>query len=119
MRSQQGCNAFALNIPALHPALTDSQTFRKPLRSNPHSVIFKHRRPENRRQTPPEQTSGTISQTLASSTILNGPSVARRTLENPPERITSDNFASPAWAPSPSATSWSREVGTQIMVDAL
>lgn len=119
MRSQQGCNAFALNIPALHPALTDSQTFRKPLRSNPHSVIFKHRRPENRRQTPPEQTSGTISQTLASSTILNGPSVARRTLKNPPERITSDNFASPAWAPSPSATSWSREVGTQIMVDAL
>ena len=55
----------------------------------------------------------------ASITMLNGPVNARLTCLKPPARITSDNLASPACAPKPSPTSWSSEVGTQIMVDAL
>jgi len=55
----------------------------------------------------------------ASSTMLNGPSVARRMRLKPPSRMTSESFASPAWAPRPSPTSWSSEVGTQIIVEAL
>src|SRR6516164_9612140 len=51
----------------------------------------------------------------ASSTILNGVSVARRTVLNPPNVIISRNFFSPAWAPSPAPTSWASEVGKQIM----
>ena len=53
----------------------------------------------------------------ASSTILNGVSVARRTVLNPPDVIISRNFFSPAWAPSPAPTSWASEVGKQIMVE--
>jgi len=35
-------------------------------------------------------------QALASKTMLNGPSVALLTFENPPDRMTSESFASPA-----------------------
>jgi len=54
----------------------------------------------------------------ASRTILNGVSAARRTLPNPPLRMTSLSFASPAWAPRPALTSCDNEVGRQIMVEA-
>ena len=65
------------------------------------------------------RTSETGAYARASSTMLNGPSVARRTRVKPPSRITSVSFVSPAWAPRPSPTSWSSDVGTQIMVEAL
>jgi hypothetical protein len=58
-------------------------------------------------------------QARASSTILNGPAVAFRTRVNPPSRMTSVSFVSPACAPKPSPTSWSNDVGTQIIVEAL
>ncbi len=54
----------------------------------------------------------------ASSTRLNGVSVARVTLENPPSLTTSANLASPACAPSARPTSWSRDAGVQITVEA-
>src|SRR5262249_23233454 len=38
---------------------------------------------------------------------------------NPPSRMTSVSLASPACAPKPSPTSWSSDVGTQIIVEAL
>ncbi len=55
---------------------------------------------------------------LASRTILKGVSVARWKRVKPPLVTTSRNFASPAWAPNPRPTSWLREVGRQIMVEA-
>jgi hypothetical protein len=55
---------------------------------------------------------------LASSTMLNGVSSARRKRVKPPSVTTSRNRASPAWAPSASPTSWSREAGVQTSVEA-
>ena len=56
---------------------------------------------------------------FASRTRLNGVSVARRKRVNPPAFTTSRRRASPAWAPSASPTSWSREAGVQTSVEAL
>lgn len=58
-------------------------------------------------------------QRRASSTMLNGPSVARRTWLKPADVRTSVSFFSPAWAPRAAPTSCERDVGTQIMVEAL
>jgi hypothetical protein len=55
---------------------------------------------------------------LASSTRLNGVSVARRKRVNPPSVITSRSRDSPAWAPSARPTSWSREAGVHTSVEA-
>ena len=53
----------------------------------------------------------------ASKTMLNGVSVARRMLVNPPADITSRSLASPACAPRAVPTSCASDVGTQIMVE--
>jgi len=58
------------------------------------------------------------SQGLASRTKLNGVAVARRKREKPPARTTSRSRASPAWAPRANPTSWLRDAGTQIIVEA-
>ena len=55
---------------------------------------------------------------LASSTMLNGVSAARRKRVKPPSATTSRNLASPACAPSAKPTSWSREAGVHTSVDA-
>ena len=67
---------------------------------------------------PSEAPAASSAQGRASSTRLNGVSVARVTLENPPSLITSANLASPACAPSARPTSWSRDAGVQITVEA-
>jgi len=54
----------------------------------------------------------------ASRTMLKGVSAARRTRVNPPARITSRSFASPACGPRLAPTFCDREVGRQIMVEA-
>ena len=54
----------------------------------------------------------------ASKTILNGVSVALRTLPKPPCVIADESLAKPACAPSAAPTGWSSEVGMQIMVEA-
>lgn len=56
---------------------------------------------------------------LASKTMLNGPSVARRTLLKPASVRMAVSLASPACAPSASPTSCASDVGTQIIVEAL
>ena len=57
-------------------------------------------------------------QGLASSTRLNGVSVARLNEENPASVKTPRSCASPACAPSASPTSWDRDAGVQRNVDA-
>ena len=54
----------------------------------------------------------------ASSTRLNGVSVARRNRVNPASSATARSRSSPAWAPRASPTSWSSEDGVQITVEA-
>ncbi len=54
---------------------------------------------------------------LASSTRLNGVSVARRKRPNPASDMTSPSRASPAWAPSPSPTSCASELGVHRKVE--
>ena len=53
----------------------------------------------------------------ASRIMLNGVSVARLTLRNPPAVMTSRSRASPACAPSAAPTSCDNEVGTHTIVD--
>src|SRR5207248_8827853 len=54
----------------------------------------------------------------ASRIMLNGVSVARLMLRNPPAPITSRSFASPACAPSAAPISCDIDVGTHTIVDA-
>jgi hypothetical protein len=54
---------------------------------------------------------------LASSTMLNGVSAARRKREKPAWRATSASFRSPACAPSAAPTSWPSEAGTHTLVE--
>ena len=54
----------------------------------------------------------------ASKTMLNGVSVARRTLRKPPAMTASRSFASPACAPNAAPTSCDSDVGTQTSVEA-
>ena len=54
----------------------------------------------------------------ASSTRLNGVSVARRKLLKPACKKTLRSLSSPACAPKPSPTSWDNEFGVQINVEA-
>jgi hypothetical protein len=58
-----------------------------------------------------------LAQGLASRIMLKGVSVAFWTWPNPPSLISEDNLAKPACAPSAAPTGWSRDVGTQIIVE--
>ena len=61
---------------------------------------------------------GALGYGRASSTRLNGVSVARRNRVNPASAATSPSRCSPACAPRPRPTSWSSEAGVQISVEA-
>jgi hypothetical protein len=51
--------------------------------------------------------------------MLKGVSVARRNRVNPASVATCLSRRSPACAPSPSATSWDKDAGVQMKVEAL
>lgn len=54
---------------------------------------------------------------VTSSTMLNGVSATRVTLENPASVAMARSRASPAWAPRAVPTSWERELGVQSSVE--
>src|SRR5580704_5323817 len=57
-------------------------------------------------------------QARASKIRLKGVCAARRNLEKPPSRTTVRSRASPAWAPRHKPTSWERDAGVQMNVEA-